>query len=95
LTLAGATRKVPPGIVNNTLTAATKLIGDADLIPNIVGEKLDGQVVTVEPGEGTPLLKGDKVTIHMPNTPCTSPWCLKLYQDYRPRISRDAIRQLQ
>jgi len=78
LTTAGATVKVPSGIVNNNLQAAAKLIGDAGLAVIIVGEKLDGQVVKVDPGEDVPVLKGSKVVVQMPNLPCTTPLCLQL-----------------
>src|ERR1041385_1589798 len=91
LTLAGDTVKVPPGIVNNNLMTAAKLIGDAGLIVNIVGEKLDGQVVKVDPGEGSPLLKGQKVTIQMPNTPCTDlRFCAQVQRQWSilPQFSR-------
>lgn len=78
LTVAGATVKVPVGVMNQSIQVATTLIGNAGLTVNIVGSKLDGQVVKVEPAEDAPVLKGSKVVIHMPNLPCTSPLCVQL-----------------
>jgi len=89
LTTAGATVKVPSGIVNNNLQAAAKLIGDAGLAVIIVGEKLDGQVVKVDPGEDVPVLKGSKVVVQMPNLPCTTPLCLQLQYSPLGRFGRE------
>ena len=91
LTLAGATVLVPTGLKDNKLQAAVDSIQHAELnVKAIVGDQLDGNVVNTDPEERTPVLKESKVTIYMPQTPCTTPLCLRLRgsAEYRGLLAR-------
>src|SRR6266511_462268 len=92
LTLAGSTGRVPLGMVGRGLQNAMQLIVTAKLNLNpVVGEKLDGPVVRVEPAETTPVLEGTKVTLYVLRAPCVTPLCLEL----RDRMNRAAGNLLQ